>query len=326
MSIYDYNLFNNIFGISEDQIQNIQIDNNILITPQGKRYNLGEFFELTIPFLLNNIVKKTNKKTTYKSIENVDICNFMSHHPNSLFQAASQFNYLEMVYPSIPPSKGINQYPLDCTQGPAVAIATYPSTLFRNWFLTSDQNQMNGLGDVMKIINKDKKLIRIQNGYILNDSDLNDNILTILNITQQDLDLIVKNNLKIGIVYNGENVIEFREGSYGPYTLKEQKDLVTTVWCSAIPLGYLDKSHSDFLEPLAKSVLKATYQLTLLSAIYFNIKDVYLTQVGGGVFRNKMEWIRDAIQESLNLVKDFELNVSSVFYRDVHPLMKNISI
>ena len=43
MSIYDYNLFNKVFGISEDQISNIQISNNILTTPQGKTYNLGEF-------------------------------------------------------------------------------------------------------------------------------------------------------------------------------------------------------------------------------------------------------------------------------------------
>ena len=150
-----------------------------------------------------------------------------------------------MVYPSISPSKGVNKYPMDCTQGPAVAIATYPSTLFRNWFLSSDQKQMNGLEDVMRIINKDKKLIKFQNGYILNDSDLDDNILTILNISQQELDLIVKNNLKVGIVYNGENIIEFREKPQGPYILKGKKISFNCVVFYF--LGYLDKSHSEFL-------------------------------------------------------------------------------
>ena len=53
----------------------------------------------------------------------------------ALFQAASQFNLLEMVGPQISPEKGIGIYELDYTQGPACAIACGAGTIYRNYFV-----------------------------------------------------------------------------------------------------------------------------------------------------------------------------------------------
>ena len=56
----------------------------------------------------------------------------------ALFQAASQFNLLEMAHPSLTPEEGVGIYELDRTQGPACAIACGAGTIFRNYFVEID--------------------------------------------------------------------------------------------------------------------------------------------------------------------------------------------
>jgi hypothetical protein len=54
------------------------------------------------------------------------------------FQAASQFNCLEFASADGVPEKGIAVYELDCTQGPACAIAcaaSTASTAYRNYLV-----------------------------------------------------------------------------------------------------------------------------------------------------------------------------------------------
>ena len=51
---------------------------------------------------------------------------------HGVFQAASQFNCLEMVGPSVCPEDGVTRYYADRTQGPACAIACPAATVFRD--------------------------------------------------------------------------------------------------------------------------------------------------------------------------------------------------
>ncbi|MEO1628811.1 MAG: hypothetical protein AAFV25_26920 [Bacteroidota bacterium] len=53
----------------------------------------------------------------------------------ALFQAASQFNLLEMVNPTVRPEDGVGRYQYDRTQGPACAIACGAGTIYRNYFV-----------------------------------------------------------------------------------------------------------------------------------------------------------------------------------------------
>ena len=50
------------------------------------------------------------------------------------FQAASQFNCLELIDPIITPEHGISGYEHDRTQGPACSIACGAGTAYRNYF------------------------------------------------------------------------------------------------------------------------------------------------------------------------------------------------
>ena len=56
----------------------------------------------------------------------------------SVFQAASQFNYLEFPSPGCIPEGGITGYIYDRTQGPACAIACAAGTAFRNYLTPVD--------------------------------------------------------------------------------------------------------------------------------------------------------------------------------------------
>jgi hypothetical protein len=53
----------------------------------------------------------------------------------AVFQAASQFNYLEMPHPERTPEAGIAAYEDDPTQGPACAVACGAGTAYRNYLV-----------------------------------------------------------------------------------------------------------------------------------------------------------------------------------------------
>ena len=59
-------------------------------------------------------------------------------------QAASQFNCLEFVGPSVVPEDGIMAYPSDKTQGPACSVACGPATTYRNYLVPLDDGAQVG--------------------------------------------------------------------------------------------------------------------------------------------------------------------------------------
>jgi hypothetical protein len=71
------------------------------------------------------------------NVHNIEISSVFEMHsqyPNSIFQAASQFNCLEFPNPRTVPEHGITAYFTDHTQGPACALACAAGTLYRNYF------------------------------------------------------------------------------------------------------------------------------------------------------------------------------------------------
>src|SRR5437667_12141333 len=79
----------------------------------------------------------------------------------ALFQAASQFNLLEMVSPTVTPEHGVTRYQHDRTQGPACAIAAGAATIYRNYFAPvgggygqTAERQFDGLADLGDALGK----------------------------------------------------------------------------------------------------------------------------------------------------------------------------
>ncbi len=104
-------------------------------------------------------------------------------YAGSTFQAASQFNLLEMVSPTVTPEHGVTGYQSDNTQGPACAITAGAGTIYRNYFApiaggsgqTSDR-QLGMLADLGTLLSQRLSmtvdtLYRMRNGYALASRD-----------------------------------------------------------------------------------------------------------------------------------------------------------
>lgn len=93
-----------------------------------------------------------------------------------------------------------------------------------------------------------------------------------------------------------------------PKHLDSSHPKVTQVYCSAFSCGY-SGLENDLWAPMAKLLLEATYEATLLSAITRrppNIEGtpkVYLTFVGGGVFGNDLTWIVSSIARAVRQLR-----------------------
>ena len=90
----------------------------------------------------------------------------------ALFQAASQFNCLEMVGPGVTPQRGVTCYFSDPTQGPKCALACPAGTIYRNYLCQGGkgqgERQIDCLQDVGIVLgNQNDKLWEMQNGYCL---------------------------------------------------------------------------------------------------------------------------------------------------------------
>lgn len=121
---------------------------------------------------------------------------------------------------------------------------------------------------------------------------------------------------RIGVTHSAEGV----------QVPKDARILVTQVFCSAISVAYSGQT-ADEWEPLARAVLNAAYEGTLLTAAKDVLEGVgsgvvFLTLVGGGVFGNELSWIADAIAHAMLKCKDMPLDVRICHYRRINESVK----
>ena len=241
----------------------------------------------------------------------------------AVFQAASQFNLLEMVNPHVTPEDGVARYEYDRTQGPACAIACGGGTIYRNYFAPvngqtgqSADHQIDclaGLGAHFN--NAERHIWTMRNGYALASADG----LTYLNeqlagCTATELDRL-RGLLSVGVHADTE------------VTLSDNGQRVTQVYCSALPVGYSPVAAEQW-EPFARLVLTATYEATLAVAALNRDRTgnnvCYLTLVGGGVFANEPAWLVDSVLFALDRYRLAGLRVVFVSYGGASSVVKEI--
>lgn len=242
---------------------------------------------------------------------------------HALFQAASQFNLLEMVGPHVSPEHGIDRYESDLTQGPACAIACGAGTIYRNYFVpvngrmgqTTD-NQIDCLRLIGKELNNgDLSLWKMSNGYALPSQS---GLLTInahlakLSASQREY---LKSKLKIGLQWNTE------------VTISSTGQIVSQAYCSALPVAY-SPVEPFYWESFARVILEATYEATLYAAL-INLDNtgsnkLYLTLVGGGAFGNDQNWILESLLQSIRKFKNAPLNIQIVSYGNSNPMVQKL--
>jgi len=233
-------------------------------------------------------------------------------HAGALFQAASQFNLLEMSSPSVTPEEGVGSYELDRTQGPACAVSCGGGTIYRNYFAPvgaqigqTATNQIDCLAELGAALGPD--LWEMKNGYALAHADGLSRINTRLALASDAERDELRGLLRIGVQHDVE--------------VLGTEHRVTQVYGSGMPVSY-GRPPAPLWEPIARLVLEASYEATLLAARRLGIRQVFLTLLGGGVFGNDPRWIGDSILRALSLVDG--LDVSLVSYGRSNPAVQRI--
>lgn len=314
--------------LSPDYVrEHISIDGTMLVSKvNGKSYQYGS---LEIP-TLSELIEQAPPRNGFKDkisvreiLGEVQELHCDPSNENALFQAASQFNLLEMENPHVTPEKGIDIYEHDHTQGPACAIACGAGTIYRNYFVPVNGRQgqsANKQIDCLNLVGKKLKndelhLWEMSNGYaVLNPAGLL-NINAQLSKLNHDEREALKGSLKIGIQWNTE------------VTLNDSKHLVSQAYCAALPLAY-SSVEANSGELFARIILEATYEATLYAALInldkTNSNKVYLTFVGGGAFGNKPDWILESIFKAIHKFKNTPLDVGIVSYRNSNPKLREL--
>lgn len=296
---------------------NLQIDGHAFISKaNNKRFVFGKLEILSLSALKQLSPPREIFKDKIVLSEIVaDVKDLHCHieNKNAVFQAASQFNLLEMIGPHISPENGIDRYENDHTQGPACAIACGAGTIYRNYFVNlgtqigqSTDHQIDCLDSIgHELKNEELKLWEMRNGYaMLNKEGLLTINKTIASLNDNQREQL-KEKLKVGIQWNTE------------VTLSRTKNRVTQVYCSALPVAY-GHIEAIYWESFARLILEATYEASLYSALLNYEKTdsnkVYLTLVGGGAFGNEEHWILESMQKAIRKFKNTPLDVRVVSY------------
>ncbi|MDF1695955.1 MAG: hypothetical protein P1U56_08995 [Saprospiraceae bacterium] len=322
--------FNKLMGFEEssESVRNhLKVEGNKLIsTANQKAYIYGRLEVPTLSELISNApnIDAFNEIISVKEVVgNVQHLHKDPANEHALFQAASQFNLLEMVGPGVSPERGVDIYETDYTQGPACAIACGAGTIFRNYFAEvngkigqSRYNQIDCLDLIAeKLDNEHLKMWSMVNGYALFNGDGLIGLNIKLDQLSSDEREQLKQQLKIGLQWDTQ------------VTLDQCTHLVSQAYCSALPVSYCNEPHGLW-EKFARIILEATYEATLYAALinYKNTgsKDVYLTLVGGGAFGNRMEWIITSMQIALEKFKNTPLDVKIVSFSRSSSAVQNM--
>ena len=331
MLVYNIMLswFGNVFGFDETDYPNTTQELNAIYNKETNTINnfdIGNFHCMSIDDIRKLIADQSpnfvigNTKCGH-IVADVGALHKDIKYKNAMFQVASQLNLLEFAGPNSTPEMGITIYQNDRTQGPICAMNCAAATAYRNYLIpmkngtigqTAD-NQINCMEDMEKYLsilsNKKEPYWTVKNGYIDSTSEK----LTDLNKFLKNMDSVqlarFRSLLKVGIHFNTS------------VTSISEKRLVSQIFCSAASVSY-SRCSSELWEPLARIILEGAYEATLLSGVLNNIINgkntpIVLTQLGGGAFGNKNEWIIDAIKRSLKIMEHYGLNVQICHYGQI---------
>lgn len=323
--------FEKLVGFVEEdpeQVRRSLVHENDKLTSKvnGRSFTCGVLEIPTLEELRTSIpaVESFGERISIRgSVGDIKLFHVVPENEGALFQAASQFNLLEMVGPSVTPEKGVGIYEMDNTQGPACAIACGAGTIYRNYFVEcegqigqSTHTQIDCLGEIGNALkNRERGLWEMKNGYAL----MSNKGLETINeqLSKMDTNELeeLKGKLRIGVQWNTE------------VTIAATPRNVSQAYCSALPVAY-SNIPSEYWKIFAQLILDATYEATFYAALKnyeaTGNNRLFLTLVGGGVFGNDISWIIKAIKRSLHKFRTTPLDVRIVGYERPDPLVNDL--
>jgi hypothetical protein len=215
----------------------------------------------------------------------------------SLFQVASQFNCLESPGPYLVP---VADYVHDPTQGPRASISAFPATLLRHYaapgpqgerfIQSSHTRQIDLLADVFAPAPSP-----VRNGYLTNPGSLSLAEFTdALETRFERIRLGVHEGAQVVLGYNWRGSV-----------LDSEYRRITQVFTSTLAGGGYggESNFGPACYPVSRQLLRGAYLGTLLAAVALRKSPVVLTLIGGGVFRNPISLIWEAILWAIDEVR-----------------------
>ena len=246
--------------------QNIAVRGPALVSrPNGRSMVFGRLETPSLGDLrerLRTIPPAGGRLTVREVVADVRALHSDVRNAGALFQAASQFNLLEMASPDVTPEQGVGIYEGDHTQGPACAVAAGAGTIYRNYFAPvsgqigqSAGNQIDCLADLGGALgNAGNRLWQMRNGYALaSRAGLEELSERLASSSEAELDGL-RSLLRIGLQWDTQ------------VTLEGCSHTVSQAYCSALPIAYCGHPAACWA-PFARLVLEAAYEATLCTAI-----------------------------------------------------------
>lgn len=308
----------------------------------GASYGAGIFSTPTLAELRQATASLAGGELMLEHLATGDIFELHSRpeYRGAMFMAASQFNCLEFPHADVVPEDGVTNYVYDGTQGPACALAAPAAAVARHYHVArpngevgqTEKSQLNLLGDLLSLVQGSSgdswvdggaanaagvDPVSVRNGYTSSDErrlGAFNRRLQALAVPHDEL----LGALRIGL-HSGVEV------PWGPQRFEllppQHRQTVTQAFCSALAIGYSDGSAASWA-PLARMVLDAAYEATLLAAALEQSQGrgtgvVLLTRLGGGVFGNDPSWIDAAIARACVRASHLPLRVVLCHYRAI---------
>ena len=310
--------FEELFGFREggsyrENRAHFRMDGEVLCVdgaPKYKQHFVGRWSTPSLAELRAELTRSPEGGLRFKHLPTptgVEPLILNPENAGAVFQAASQFNALEMVGPGVSPRQGIACYSNDPTQGPKCALACPGGTVFRNYLVGGagqGDTQIDLLGDVGRVLgNTDERYWTMQNGYAMPVAmrDLAQTLEASPRLIEE-----AEAALRVGVHWDTQ--------ARPPHTHR-----VCQVYASALPVAYGRAARSAEWEPFARLVLRAAYEATLAVGA-LKARDagrrqtVYLTSLGGGAFGNRDAWITEAVRGALDTFRNAPLDVYKVHY------------
>ena len=312
--------FERITGFEEEDYAStqarLQVDGDALVNEAtGRRHAMGRLEVVSLAELRQRAAVQPHGPAAVPGVVRGDIraLHLPPQQQGALIQVASQFNLLEMVGPGISPEDGVTRYAWDRTQGPACAMAAGAGTIYRNYLVPlaggrgqTAQPQIDTLADLGAALGHGQEpLWTWRNGYALCSAEALARVgRQLARAGAAELDEL-RGLLRIGL----HSDVEVTAAEQGPGAL------VSQAYCSAMPVAY-GRPPQHAWEPLARLVLEAAYEATLLAGVLNARRGasrrVLLTRLGGGAFGNNPAWIDAAIERALACIAGQDIEVLRV--------------
>lgn len=336
------NFIEHIIGMSETKFKanfnelaprvlNVSTDSQgtkyyIVNQSNGKQYLAGTFEEKSVSQLRNetgSLAKKLNGTfnvvvgvgTTESSsfFNKLEVASLQSDRENNAatFLVASNMNALETVNASVNIDTALlKDYIFDKTQGPAAAISAAASLFYRRYFIFNEAKaaplsnwQQSRRHFINFMANTPLGPLVTSAGYVVFDG-------TSPAPMPADLE-----NMRVGIQKDAQVV--FGTPSANQYTVvADSNQKIHQVYAAAIDFA----SNSYAASPNAEwgqTVLDSIYEGAVRSAWHLGSPKLFLTDIGGGVFKNPLQSIIQAMAKQEELIKESGLKVIfTKFIRD----------